>query len=216
MSNGPRNLGAGGGEAARLLLAASRRYSATVTQLHVDDANRLTEWQSSTIRRLMSGLIRAVEDELRTGLAARFQGEPSLHASLSSAEVAIAAPMVERSAVAADGDLLAHLMRRLEEHRLQRAAAGDAADGLLAALIRDADEGIAADAMALLIARSRRLDRFQEPLMARTELPAELQHRLVWSVAAALRLYLVERHNIAPGHRRRSDLGRGRRLARRL
>jgi hypothetical protein len=46
--------------------------------------------------------------------------------------------------------------------------------------------------MAVLVARSRRLDRFQEPVLARTELPAELQHRLVWTIAAARRAYLVD------------------------
>jgi uncharacterized protein DUF2336 len=52
--------------------------------------------------------------------------------------------------------------------------------------------------MAVLIAQSRRLDRFQEPLLPSHELPAEVQHRLVWSIAAALRTYLVERHAVSP------------------
>lgn len=199
MSGGLSNMGGEGGEAQRLLQASARRHAAAVGQLRIADSLRLTEWQLSTIRRLLSGLVRTVEDELRTGLAARFTAERALQASLSSAELAIAAPVVERSVLAADPELLAHLLRRLEEHRLQRGANEGAGEGLLAALIRDADEGIASDAMAVLIARSRRLDRFQEPLMASTELPAELQHRLVWSVAAALRLYLVQHHGIAPG-----------------
>lgn len=33
--------------------------------------------------------------------------------------------------------------------------------------------------------------------MAAVELPAELQHRLIWMVAAALRQYLVQQHNVA-------------------
>ena len=41
--------------------------------------------------------------------------------------------------------------------------------------------------MELIIARSRRFDRFQEPDMGQVELPAELQHKLVWLVAASLR-----------------------------
>jgi uncharacterized protein (DUF2336 family) len=58
------------------------------------------------------------------------------------------------------------------------------------------DSAINAGAMALLIAESRRFDRFGDPVLARTDLPAELQHRLVWSVAAALRDYMVERHGV--------------------
>ena len=51
--------------------------------------------------------------------------------------------------------------------------------------------------MALVIARSRRFDRFEEPVLAEAELPAELHHRLVWLVAAALRHYLVQQHGLA-------------------
>lgn len=35
--------------------------------------------------------------------------------------------------------------------------------------------------------------------MAQTELPAEIQHRLVWMIAAALRQYVVERHQLPAG-----------------
>jgi uncharacterized protein (DUF2336 family) len=52
--------------------------------------------------------------------------------------------------------------------------------------------------MAILIAQSRRFDRFSEPVAARTELPAELEHRLVWRVAAALRHYMIGQHGLAP------------------
>ena len=50
--------------------------------------------------------------------------------------------------------------------------------------------------MALVIARSRRFDRFEEPVLTEAELPAELHHRLVWLVAAALRHYLVQHHRL--------------------
>ena len=50
--------------------------------------------------------------------------------------------------------------------------------------------------MALVIARSRRFDRFQEPVLGHVELPAELQHKLVWLVAAALRHYIVQQHGL--------------------
>ena len=51
--------------------------------------------------------------------------------------------------------------------------------------------------MALLVAQSRRLDRFQEPLIPSPELPVELEHRLVWTLRGAFRAWLIERHGIA-------------------
>lgn len=190
--------GENGGEAARLLAASARRQFSAARQLGISDAHRLTEWQLTTIRRLFSGMVRIVEDELRAAVAERFAAYPALHAALGSRDLAIATPVVERGDLASDPALISHLVRRLEEHRIHRSSAG-LNESLLAALIRDTDEGLATDAMALLIAQSRRLDRFQEPLMARTELPGELQHRLVWTVAAALRVYMVDCHRVAPG-----------------
>ena len=97
-----------------------------------------------------------------------------------------------------DSELSNVLVRRVEEHRYWKANAPAAgADELLFALVRDADEEIAAEAMELVIARSRRFDRFQEPAMGAVELPAELQHKLVWMVAAALRHYIVQQHDVA-------------------
>lgn len=198
MSDARPSLADGGGEGARLLVAAARRRAAAMRQLGTPDVHRLSEWQLSTVRRLLAGLIGAVEDELRAGLVVRFAGQQALSASLGARELGIAGPAVERGALLAEGELLPHLLRRVEEHRLQRAASERGTLGPLPLLIGDADEEVAADAMAVMIAHSRRLDRFQEPLMARTELSADLQHKLVWAVAAALRLYMVRHHEVSP------------------
>lgn len=188
------------GDAARLLLAAAReRFSVAAIDLLLPEQGRLTEWQRITASTLLGQLVRAIEDALRGALAESFSDHEGLHAALTSAHVAIALPLLERANVLRDDDLGNVLVRRVEEHRFYKANADPAKDDLIVELIRDADGAIASEAMALLIARSRRFDRFQEPAMAETELSAELQHRLVWMVAAALRQYMVQRHGIAPG-----------------
>ena len=84
----------------------------------------------------------------------------------------IALPILERAQVLRDSELSNVLVRRVEEHRYWKANAPAAgADELLFALVRDADEEIAAEAMELVIARSRRFDRFQEPAWARSSFP---------------------------------------------
>jgi hypothetical protein len=88
------------------------------------------------------------------------------------------------------------LVRRVEEHRFWKAYGQSGGEGLLFELVRDPDDALASDAMELVIARSRRFDRFQEPIIGHVDLPAELQHKLVWLVAAALRHYLVQQHRI--------------------
>lgn len=185
-----------GSDAARLLLAAAReRFSVASIDLLLPEQARLTEWQRVTAAALLAQLIRTIEDRLRTEVAPLFDDNPEVRAALTSAHVAIALPALERANVLRDGDLGNLLVRRVEEHRYHKAH-GRVGEDVLQGLIADADPDISAQAMTLLIARSRRFDRFQEPVMAETELPAEFQHELVWLVAAALRDYLVGRHGL--------------------
>ena len=184
-------------DAARLLLAAAReRFAVAARDLLLPEQARLTEWQRLTAAGLLSRLVRSIEDDLRTRLAPRFEAHEALHAALSSAHVPIALPILERAQVLRDAELTTILVRRVEEHRFWKSKGTSESEELLFELVRDADDLVAAEAMELVIARSRRFDRFQEPCMARVELPAELQHRLVWIVAAALRQYIVQQHNV--------------------
>ena len=186
------------GDAARLLLASAReRYSVAATDILLPEQARLTEWQRLTASALLLRLVRSLEDDLRARLAGRFSGNEALYAALGSSRVEIALPVLERAQVLRDPELGTILVRRVEEHRFWKEHAR--ADELLSELIRDDDDLVAAEAMTLLIARSRRFDRFQEPVMGHTDLPAELQHRLVWMIAAALRQYIVQQHGVPSG-----------------
>ena len=203
MSDQRMSQGDARGDAARMLHAAAReRLKVAVADLFLPAHLRLSERHRVMMTALLERIVRSVEDDLRAGLSRNFPARthPELHAALTSEDIAIAQPLLEGSEVLRDPALVALLLRRAEEHRLHRASPGDqaAADGLLVVLARDPVEAVAAAAMAVLVAQSRRLDRFQEPLLPSPELPAEIEHRLVWSVAGALRSYLIERHGIAP------------------
>jgi hypothetical protein len=191
---------ASGGEldgAAQLLASARARVSAAMADLALPESLRLSDRQRITISHLLRRLVGDIEDSLRSRLSAYFasdEAEP-LRAALSSASLAIAVPVLEGGGAVADPALFALLLRRAEEHRLARAAPERR---LLTELAGDADEAVAAAAVSLLIADSRRLDAFQEPLLAEGDLPAEVVHGLAWTVAAALRTYLIRQHEIAP------------------
>lgn len=185
---------------ARLLLAAARdRLNVAAADLSLADALRLTEWQRATASAVLEKLVRTVEDELRASLVEEpaVKAHEALHGALSSAHVAIAGPILDRSGLHIDRPLVAAAIRRSEEHRRFRAStSGESA--LLVEMIGDSDAHVAELAMAIVIAQSRRLDRFSEPTAARTELPAEVEYRLAWRVAAALRQYMVDRHALPP------------------
>lgn len=191
---------ANGGErdgAARLLASARARVSAAVADLALPEAFRLSDRQRVTVSHLLLRLVGDIEDELRSALAVHFAGaeEEPLRAALSSASLPIAMPVLESGGALADPALFALLLRRAEEHRLARAAPEHR---LLTELAGDSDPAVAAAAVSLLIAVSRRLDAFHEPLLADGDLPAEVAHSLAWTVAAALRTYLIARHDVAP------------------
>ncbi len=191
---------ANGGEldgAARLLASAHMRVSAAIADLALPEAFRLSDRQRVTISNLLRRLVGDIEDELRSDLAAHFGGDEDapLRAALSSASLAIAMPVLEGGGALADPALIALLLRRAEEHRLARAAPEPR---LLTELAGDEDPAVAAAAVSLLVAGSRRLDAFHEPLIASGDLPAEVAHSLAWTVAAALRTYLIVRHAVVP------------------
>src|SRR4051812_9440525 len=191
---------ASGGEldgAAQLLASARARVSAAIADLALPEALRLSDRQRFTISHLLRRLVGDMEDELRSALVAHFEAETDepVRAALSSATLPIAMPVLEGGAGLADPSLFALLLRRAEEHRLARAPRER---GLLPALAGDPDEAVAAAGVSLLIADSRRLDAFHEPLLASGDLPAEIVHGLAWTVAAAMRTYLIARHGVAP------------------
>jgi Uncharacterised protein conserved in bacteria (DUF2336) len=184
--------------AAELLASARARVAAALADLALPEALRLSDRQRNLVASLLASLVRSTEDELRAALAGAFPDparEP-LRAALTSAYVEIALPILTAQPSIPDPALMAALLRRAEEHRLHRSAGAD--NALLLDLTGDRDEAVAAGAMALLIAQSGRHDAFQEPLIGRGELSAELAHRLVWTVAAALRLYAIGRHGVDP------------------
>jgi hypothetical protein len=183
--------------AAQLLASARARVSAAIADLALPEAFRLSDRQRFTIAHLLARLVGGIEDELRSFLAANFDPDEDsvLRAALSSASLPLAMPVLESGGAIADPALFALLLRRTEEHRLARAAPKHR---LLTELAGDADSEIAAAAVSLLIADSRRVDAFHEPLLTSGDLPAEVAHALVWTVAAALRTYLVARHSVAP------------------
>lgn len=182
--------------AAQLLASARARVAAAIADLALPEALRLSDRQRVTVSHLLRRLVGDVEDELRSALVGHFAAETEepLRAALSSASLALAVPVLESGGALADPALFDLLLRRAEEHRLARAAPER---GLLTELAGDSDDAVAAAAVSLLIADSRRLDAFHEPLLASGDLPAEVAHGLAWTVAAALRTYLIARHGVA-------------------
>lgn len=190
-------------DAARALDSADHRIDRAANDLFHDAAVALSDQHRAQIGQLVRALIGAIEDELRLRLCASLGEErPELAAALGSAGVAIALPLLERTQLLREPGLVAAMLRRVDEHRLAIMLGRDSpyhvAD-LAQRLLDLGDAAIAEATMALLIAESRRYDQFGDPALARTDLPPRPHRHLLWSVAAALRHWLVRQQAVPDG-----------------
>lgn len=180
-----------------------RRQDEATTDLFLAPEHRLSDRVRALCWAMRDKLVETVERDLRLFLAPRIDEDDAVGASLSSASVAIALPLLADANALRHPPFAAVLLRRAREAVIgDRIAQSDAdksdadhADAARPLLISDADASVAQAAMALLVADGRRRDRFGEPVLLLDDLPAELAAWLTWRVAAALRHYLEAFHD---------------------
>lgn len=175
--------------------ALASRLDEATTDLFLNATNRVSDRVRASASAMLDGVVGAIERDMRLLLQPYFIDRAELSASLASASVAIAVPLLGDAGTLRHPPLVAILLRRAGEHLLTSRILPAGADGG-GLPIDDTDEEIAAAAMALLIAGARRLDRFGEPALLVDDLPAELADWLIWQVAAALRHYLRVYHQV--------------------
>lgn len=173
----------------------ARRLEEASADLFLDPARRLSDRVRALGWAMRDGLVEGVERDLRLFLAPNI-GDEAVAASLSSASVAIASPLLADTNALLHPPFAAILLRRANETVIgDRVDRPDADRGALH--LADPDAAVAQAAMALLLAEGGRRDRFGEPVLLLDDLPAELAAWLAWRVAAALRHYLAAFHDLA-------------------
>lgn len=174
-----------------------------ISDLFLSQEGRLTEHQRALMTDILVKLISEFETVLRKDLAERLADIDNVPGDLvrllANDKIGIARPVLERSGALRDEDLIEIVHNRSDEHRLciamREKLTVDVSDALvenggvdvIEALLRNQDAELSQRAMEYLVAESRRVDRFQEPLLSRHDLPAALAHRMFWWVSAALR-----------------------------
>lgn len=176
--------------------ASRDRVATAIAELGSPHDRRAGDATRAAMNRLLAGLVAAVEDDLRQRLieALAARAPAMLLDTLAATNVAIAAPILGHAHVLGDAELIATLLRRVEEQRLVAALPPAVSDaGLLDAFLEGDDAPLAAAAMALIVAERRRADTLDKSLLARTDLPAAQRQTLLWGVAAALSHYMLAR-----------------------
>jgi uncharacterized protein (DUF2336 family) len=169
-------------------------------------------------RRLMGDILRRlsrdVEKQLRAKLAQRLatraQAPRELILMLANDEIEVAYPILAGSPALRDIDLVEVIRHRTLQHQLAVAIRKDISESVsealvetgqedvIVALLGNSDARISAAVMQHLVEESKRVDRYQIPLVRRPDLSKELARRMCMWVSAAMRKHIVEHYVIDP------------------
>lgn len=194
--------------------AARNELAATINDLFLGKHDVLTDTERTLMTDILRHLIHEVEMSVRRDLAERLALNPAapreLIMSLANDDIEVAHPILTRSQVLHNLDLIEIIHHRTMEHQLAIAMREDVpeevADALvgtgkgdvIAALIENPSAKISRATMEYLVEESRRIDRFHNPLVARPDLGPDLAKKMYWWVSAALRQHIVENFDVDP------------------
>ena len=167
---------------------AGRGRLATVRRdFFLNPDERLSEQERALMTAMLHALVSDIADELRAALpaasaVANDDDNSELVAELSAAGLLNHPQLIEL------------LLRKAGEEQIAsavKARSGRREGRVLQSLVSDDDPSISAAAMALILARGRRRDRFGQVRLEFDDLPAEVAVALVYAASAALRRRLT-------------------------
>lgn len=193
---------------------ARARLVENITDLFLSDDGRLSEHERALMSDILGKLVSQVEADIKKELAqALSQADvdlPDIVVQLANEDAEIARPLLEKSSLLRDPDLIEIIRMRTDEHRMSIAMREEISENVSNALVEFGSEDVietllnnhdaivSKRAMEYLVAESRRVDRFQEPLLRRSDLPGDLAYRMYWWVSAALRKNILKNFEVDP------------------
>ncbi|PCI51894.1 MAG: hypothetical protein COB49_00385 [Alphaproteobacteria bacterium] len=196
-----------------LILAQRKSVSArnelveNISDLFLSPDGRLNEHERALMNDVLLKLINSVEKSVRKELSKRLATiddvSPELAARLANETIDIAEPMLVKSGVLKDEQLIEVIRNRTEAHRMaiairvhvseevSSALIENGSEDVIETLVRNENAKISDLSIKYLVAESKNIDRFQEPLLNRQDLPASLAYRMYWWVSAALRRKII-------------------------
>jgi uncharacterized protein (DUF2336 family) len=177
-----------------------------VATLYQSQAMRLSERERRLMREILQRLSADVEMAIRISLAERLaeddQAPTELILLLADDRIEVARPVLLRSRILSDEDLLSLLDHASEEHliacaerphigeRVCASLAENQSHSVLVALVRNATAHISQQTFETLIEKSKKIAALQGPLVHRTDLPAGLALKMCDWVSDALKAHI--------------------------
>ncbi len=187
------SLGAPVARAENARLRAETRLAGTIADFFLDADARLDDRTRLMLAQVVGGIVEAIEADIRRHAARLLVGQGLARAGetiLRPTGAGVIARLT-RVGLLRDEELMDELIARVRHDLIAASLPVESADpdeaSLLVRLAGVPDRVVASAASALLAAESRRRVANEQGLARGSELPAELHHRLVWWVAAAIR-----------------------------
>ncbi|MGF1611454.1 MAG: DUF2336 domain-containing protein [Kiloniellales bacterium] len=185
-----------------------------MTDLYEQQAHCLTETDRAMMVDILHQLVHEVEVSVRHALAEYFaerrDAPQQLVVMLANDEIDVAYPILVKSEVLRDEQLIEVIQFRTMEHQLaiamrdyvsepvSQALVDTDNEQVVVTLLRNRGAAIASGTMEQLVDKSRQVPDYRALLVHREELPAALAKKLYWGVSAALRKHIVEHFEIDP------------------
>ncbi|MDX1483852.1 MAG: DUF2336 domain-containing protein [Alphaproteobacteria bacterium] len=202
-------------EMARDKTAAGRAtLASTVTDLFAERSEVLTDHERALMSDILRQLIHDAEMSVRRELSnklASFENIPhELVVLLANDDIEVAHPILVKSELLCDLDLIEIIHHRTLQHQLSIALRRSISEDVSTALVESGDEDvikallenpnarISRTTMEYLVEQSKRVDSYQNPLLKRPDLDPQLAKSMYWWVSAALRKYVTEHFDIDP------------------
>ena len=174
--------------------AAGRGRLATIrADFFLDPAHRLSEQERALMSAMLHCLLGEIADAVRAALPAGWS------AANDESNLELVETLIRRGLLDEPG-LMALLVRRADEERIGtggRARSGRRDARTIQGLVSSDAGAVSAAAMALILARGRRRDRFGQCLLLFDDLPPALAASLVHVICAGLRTQLAGAHGPA-------------------
>ncbi|MCF8475212.1 MAG: DUF2336 domain-containing protein [Emcibacter sp.] len=201
-----------------LILAQEKSVSArtalleNISDLFLSPEGRLNDHERALMNDVLFKLVNSVEKSVKKELSRRLADvediSPELAAKLANDSIDIAEPMLSQCKVLRDEQLIEIVRNRTDAHRMAIAIRSHVSEevsseliergseDVVEALIRNDNAKISELSIKYLVAESKNVDRFQEPLLNREDLPIELVHSMYWWVTSALRRKIILNYNV--------------------
>lgn len=195
-------------------VASRTKLASMVSDLFFDRHDLLNERERALMTEILRHLIHDVEMKVRRELAERLSTQANapreLVVALANDEIEVAHPILTRSTVLHDPDLVEIISHRTLQHQLaiamRQTVSEDVADALvetgngdvITTLIQNANAKISRTTLDYLVDQSRHIDGLQKPLLTRPDLGPELAKKMYWWVSAAVRQHILDNFDVDP------------------